>query len=271
VRECLPTFCQTPSLRWGAMKGDVIVFDGDDTLWFVEPLYEDARTEAAAIVAAAGLNAADWESLQRRIDVQYVSSYGVSPKRFPKSCVDAYRMLARQSVHGFDPSVAALVCDAARSVFTRPAKPASGVGHVLDLLRDEFRLVLLTKGEEQIQRKRIADAGLADAFDHVAIVPDKGSREFSEVLAVVGASADSAWSVGNSLASDIKPALSIGMHAIWVDAPVWEYERRDSQICEGTVVTAPDLFSVARILLQDSASVDGPMSWMYPAGEDTGH
>jgi len=29
------------------------VFDGDDTLWFVEPLYDQARSEAAAIVAAA--------------------------------------------------------------------------------------------------------------------------------------------------------------------------------------------------------------------------
>ena len=238
------------------MKRDVIVFDGDDTLWFVEPLYDDARAEAKAIVAAVGLNADDWESLQRRIDVQYVSSYGVSPKRFPKSCVEAYCMLARQSAQGFNPSVATLVRDAARSVFTRTARPASEVSHILGLLHDSFRMMLLTKGEEEIQRKRIADAGLADVFDHIAIVPEKGSREFSDVLAAVGASANSAWSVGNSLASDINPALSIGMRAIWIDAPVWEYERRDSQIGDGCVVSAPDLFSAARILLQNSAAAD---------------
>ena len=73
----------------------VVVFDGDDTLWFVEPLYDDARAEAAAIVAAAGLDAGNWESLQRRIDVRYVPYLGVSSKRFPKSCVEAYRRLVR--------------------------------------------------------------------------------------------------------------------------------------------------------------------------------
>jgi len=229
------------------------VFDGDDTLWFVEPLYDEARNEAAAIVAAAGLDASAWESLQRRIDVQYVASYGVSSKRFPASCVEAYRRLALRGAPVVSPSVETLVRDAACRVFTRTAVPVSGVGRILDQVRGRFRTALLTKGEEAIQRKRIADAGLADAFDYVAIVPDKGPREFSDVLAAVGARAGSAWSVGNSLASDINPALRIGMHAIWIDAPVWEYERRDARAAGGNVISAPDLPTAARILLRGGA------------------
>ena len=65
----------------------------------------------------------------------------------------------------------------------------------------------------------------------------------------------SAWSVGNSLASDINPALRIGMRAIWIDAPVWEYERRDSQMGNRYVVIAPDLSSAIRTLLQNSGGV----------------
>lgn len=160
--------------------------------------------------------------------------------------------LARRSAHGTDPSVEALVGDAARRVFVRTAEPVSGVGNLLYMLRDHFQIVLLTKGEEEVQRKRITDAGLINAFDHIAIVRDKGVREFSEVLAAIGASASSAWSVGNSLASDINPALRIGMCAIWIDAPVWEYERRDSQIGDGCVVIAPDLSSATSTLLKYS-------------------
>lgn len=237
------------------MKRNVIVFDGDDTLWFVESLYDDARAEAATIVAQAGLDANQWERLQRRIDVRFAASYGVSSKRFPKSCVEAYRRLARRSTDGPNSAIETLVRDAARSVFARPAKLVNGVGKILDSLRDDFQIALLTKGEEEIQRKRITDAGLANAFDYVAIVRDKGETEFSAVLAALGASAESAWSVGNSLASDINPALRIGMRAIWIDAPVWEYERRDSRVDDGCVVSVHNLPTAARVLLQNSTGI----------------
>lgn len=237
------------------MRRETIVFDGDDTLWFVEPLYDDARDEAAAIVAAAGLDAHQWESLQRRLDVRYVPRLGVSSERFPKSCVEAYLRLARRSAHGANPSIGMLIRDAARSVFARVAKPVTGVSETLDLLRSHFQITLLTKGEEGIQRKRITDAGLTETFDYVSIVPTKGEREFSEVLAAVRADPHSAWSVGNSLASDINPAIRIGMRAIWIDAPVWEYERRESRIADEECVIAPDLASAARILLQESVDI----------------
>jgi putative hydrolase of the HAD superfamily len=238
------------------MRRNVIVFDGDDTLWFIESLYDDARAEAAAIVARAGLDADHWERLQRRIDVRYVQAYGVSSKRFPNSCVEAYRRLARRSGHGANSSVEALVRDAARSVFERPARPVNEVAKILDTLRDDFQIALLTKGEEAVQRKRIADAGLTEAFDYVAIVRDKGEREFNAVLAELEVSAGSAWSVGNSLASDINPALRIGMRAVWIDAPVWEYERRDSHAGNGWVVAVPDLSTAARILLREVSSTE---------------
>ncbi len=35
----------------------------------------------------------------------------------------------------------------------------------------------------------------------------------------------SSWSVGNSLGSDILPALSCGLLAIWIPAHVWEHEQ----------------------------------------------
>jgi len=72
------------------VKRGLVVFDGDDTLWFVEPLYDDARARAAVIVAEAGLDAARWKSLQRRIDLLAVRRYGVTAQRFPQSCVKAY-------------------------------------------------------------------------------------------------------------------------------------------------------------------------------------
>jgi len=231
------------------MGQPVVVLDGDDTLWFVEPLYDEARAAAAAVVAAAGLDPRQWEALQRRLDVRYVASLGVSPKRFPESCAEAYGRLAARST-SINSTVEASVRAAANSVFLRTAVPVDDVRNIVGRLREAFHVILLTKGDEKVQNKRILDAGLTDAFDLVAIVPDKGIPQFREVLSAMHADASSAWSVGNSLASDINPALRIGMHAIWVDAHVWEYEQREREIGPGDSIKAPDLSSAAQILLE---------------------
>ena len=39
--------------------------------------------------------------------------------------------------------------------------------------------------------------------------------------------ASHSWSVGNSLKSDIMPAIECGLWAAWIETHVWEYERHD--------------------------------------------
>jgi putative hydrolase of the HAD superfamily len=231
------------------MNCQAVIFDGDDTLWFVEQLFDEARDQAAAIVAATGLDALAWDQLERKIDVENVGIMGLSPQRFPTSCVRAYRQLAAELECLPDKQIEARIWDAAYDAFLKMALPAHRVTEILRELSGTFRLALLTKGDEVIQRKRIGDASLADAFDCLAIVPDKGEKEFRDVLAAVGCKPEAAWSVGNSLASDINPALRMGMRAIWIDAHVWEYERRELSPAPGYLVTAQDLRAAADFLL----------------------
>ena len=74
-----------------------VVFDGDDTLWETEPLYDRARSEAAALVAEAGLDPAQFDGLQRQIDVEQVKELGLSSNRFPSSSALAVRELAKRT------------------------------------------------------------------------------------------------------------------------------------------------------------------------------
>jgi putative hydrolase of the HAD superfamily len=232
-----------------------VVLDGDDTLWFVEPLYDDARQLAAGVVHAEGLDQLRWERLERQIDVENVGTFGLSTERFPASCVEAYRRLAAETQCVVSASVETRIRRAAETVFYRKAPSAPELGDLLAKLHEHFTLVLLTKGDEVVQRKRIADAGIADAIDYISIVPEKSEKNFRGVLAAVGSGPDDAWSVGNSLASDINPALRIGMRAIWIKSNVWEYERRESAPEPGNLVIAADLSSAVRALL--AVSTDG--------------
>ena len=63
-----------------------VVFDGDDTLWATERLYDDARTAAQGLVVAAGIDGTRWDLTERKIDQDNVALMGLSAIRFPTSC-----------------------------------------------------------------------------------------------------------------------------------------------------------------------------------------
>ena len=171
------------------MNDAAIVFDGDDTLWLVEHLYDEARADAAAVVAAAGIDPVRWDVLEREIDVRNVERLGVSALRFPTSCVEAYVVAANEQGKTPRGAVSERVRTAATAVFERPAPVVDEAEVVVEQLRSRYSVVLLTKGEPWVQRRRIAQSGLDDAFDLVLIVESKSETEFVQVLREIGASA----------------------------------------------------------------------------------
>ena len=203
----------------------VVIFDGDDTLWATEMLYDRARSDAAEIVAAAGLPANLWEEIERKLDVANVTRFGLSRRRFPTSCVEAYHRVAASSDMTVSDTLERRIRAAAESVFRAAAPTVPGARRVLTAIRRHYRTVLLTQGEPEVQRHRIATSGLVDLFDAVEIVDTKQPSVFAATLTAMAAEPSASWMVGNSVRSDINPAIASGMNAIWVDAHVWEHER----------------------------------------------
>lgn len=223
----------------------LVVVDGDDTLWETEQLYDDARHAARRIVEAAGVDGAAWEALEREIDVENVARFGLSAERFPTSCVDAYRRLAAVP----DEDVAAAVWAAAATVFHTEAPLYPDSEAALALLAQRFLLVLYTKGDEHVQHRRVAQSGLASFFEEIVVTDAKSAASFRDLGERHAAANGHAWSIGNSLRSDILPAVEAGYRAVWVDRHVWEYERRHSQAVPAAVREATSLSEAAAIVL----------------------
>ena len=203
-----------------------IVFDGDDTLWETEALYDDARQRAREVVEDSGLDGERWEALERRIDVANVERFGHGAERFPTSCVEAYDRLSALNGEPVDARIREAVRAAARGVFERPAPLVAHARQTLDALRDlGFRLGLLTKGDAEVQRLRVEQSGLADLFDVIEIVDTKTPEAIGSVVDRLGTPLQGALSVGNSMRSDVLPSLAAGVRPVWIDAHVWEYER----------------------------------------------
>lgn len=204
-----------------------IIFDGDDTLWVTQWLYDQAEVETRLIVEAAGLDGDRWLQLCRERDIANIAKFGFNSGRFPTSVVGAYTQLCEESAVPVQIGTLHQLMRAASSMFQRRAPLVAGAAEVLRALRPDHQLVLLTKGDPVVQRKRLRDSGLAAYFDAVVIVPEKSEAIFRAVLAEVGGVAARSWSVGNSLPSDVAPAIRIGMRGVWIEAHVWDYEKRD--------------------------------------------
>lgn len=226
-----------------------VVFDGDDTLWSTEQLYDDARSRARDVVAESGMDAARWEECERRIDVQNVDKFGFSTERFPASCVQAYEELCRSTGRVRDADTANRVRQAARSAFERDPPLVPGAQETLKSLRARgARLALLTKGDHELQSRRIERSGLSELFDVIQIVPEKSPAVIRDVVAALGVDVGSAWMVGNSIRSDVLPAIDAGLRAVWIRAHVWEYERSYDQDEVERVITASHLAGIPALI-----------------------
>src|SRR5258708_14870716 len=62
-----------------------IIFDGDDTLWNTQALYEAAKNQFVSFLAQYGILDGDVMRRIDEVDAQLVETMGFAPSRFPTS------------------------------------------------------------------------------------------------------------------------------------------------------------------------------------------
>jgi putative hydrolase of the HAD superfamily len=101
--------------------------------------------------------------------------------------------------------------------------PYPGAIETLEELRSRgIALALLTNGEAANQRRSVERHGLEQYFDCIVIEGEFGigkpdGRVFQHALRTLSSKPETTWMIGDSLEADIAPAVSLGMHAVWVD------------------------------------------------------
>ena len=136
-------------------------------------------------------------------------------------------------VAGNDLSITALndLLKHCKQLLHLPATPLPGVETTLAEVRcmmDDVggKMVVFTKGELQDQENKLKRSGLLKYFDDVEITSDKGQAEFLALCEHQQIHPSELLMIGNSLKSDIAPALSIGAWAIHIPFHVtWQLEH----------------------------------------------
>ncbi len=108
------------------------------------------------------------------------------------------------------------ILDAGRDMLSHPVETLPHVQDTLERLSGSYRLIMITKGDLFDQERKLAESGLGGFFDAVEIVSDKTSETYERIFARYGDGPERAMMVGNSLKSDIVPAIKAGSWGVYV-------------------------------------------------------
>jgi putative hydrolase of the HAD superfamily len=201
-----------------------IGFDADDTLWQNEQFFRLTEGRFAALLA----DHADAEDLSRRLletETRNLAAYGYGIKGFTLSMIET----AIEATAGRAPaSVIAEILAAGRDMLNHPIEPLPHARETLEALSRSHRLVLVTKGDLFDQERKLAQSGLGELFHAVEIVSEKNAATYARIFARHGDGPDRAMMVGNSLKSDVLPAIEAGSFGVHVPHDLtWPLEHAE--------------------------------------------
>jgi putative hydrolase of the HAD superfamily len=215
-----------------------IGFDADDTLWHHERFYQLTQQRFAELLREH----ADPHHLAEHLlaaERRTVGHYGFGVKGFTLSMIETAVEITDGRVPG---KVIGEIIEAGREMLRHPIEPMPHAEETLKALGGAYRLVLITKGELLDQERKLAASGLGDYFDAVEIVSDKTSEVYARLFDRHAGDAVHAMMVGNSLASDVVPALRAGAHGVHVPSDYnWELDAHKEPITDPRFHRVPDL------------------------------
>ena len=213
-------------------KFKVIAFDADDTLWDCQGHFEQVEEHLYSLIRPYCEN-----PRQELFDTESANmeDLGYGCKAFTISILETAMRVAGNDISSSELSELLRDC---KRLLHLPATPLPEVEQTLGRLRTKIleqredggsvRMVVFTKGELQDQENKLKRSGLLKYFDDVEITSDKTQREFLALCEHQQIHPSQLLMIGNSLKSDIAPALAIGAWAIHIPFHVtWQLEHFD--------------------------------------------
>lgn len=203
-----------------------IGFDADDTLWQNEQFFRLTEKHFATLLADHG----DAEHISARLleaEKRNLAVYGFGIKGFTLSMIETAIEVTEGRVPG---STIAEILAAGRDMLGHPVEALPHARETVEKLAGAYHLVLITKGDLFDQERKLAASGLGDLFDAVEIVSDKSAVTYARIFGRHG-SPQTSMMVGNSLKSDVVPAIEAGSWGVYVPHELtWVLEHAEPPV-----------------------------------------
>ena len=220
------------------MRGiKVIAFDADDTLWDCQGYFENVEEHLYSLIRPFCENP---KQELFNTESANMEDLGYGCKAFTISIIETALRVGGNDITSTELSDLLKDC---KRLLHLPATPLPEVESTLQTLRDSIdtsnlspltphlsplKMVVFTKGELQDQENKLKRSGLLKYFDDVEITSDKSQKEFLALCEHQDIHPSELLMIGNSLKSDIAPALAIGAWAIHIPFHItWQLEHFD--------------------------------------------
>ncbi|WGW05345.1 HAD family hydrolase [Tropicibacter oceani] len=207
-----------------AQKLQTIGFDADDTLWHNERFFHLTQQRFAELLA----DHAPRDHLDARLlaaERRNIGHYGFGVKGFTLSMIET----AIEVTEGRVPAeVISKLLLAGREMLDHPMELLPHARQAVEAVAGQYHVLLITKGDLLHQERKLAQSGLGDLFDGVEIVSDKQAATYARIFGAAPGGAGAAMMVGNSMKSDVIPAIEAGGWGVFVPHDLaWDLEHAE--------------------------------------------
>lgn len=208
---------------------ELVLVDFDDTLVETAPAFHGAREALFRRLSFEGFQEEEVSRVHYHVvEPELLVLFGMGPFRLEPSFRDTYVRLCVAEGRTPDPAVAD-ECGALGRDFMGSPPLLEGALEALRELRNHVPTVIYSQASHpEYQLGRMMEAGVTRilAEDRICITPRKTPASYRAAIESFGAEDPSmTLMIGNSLRSDINPALEAGAQAILVEPyEMWEYD-----------------------------------------------
>ncbi|WP_395014907.1 HAD family hydrolase [Dongia sp.] len=201
-----------------------VALDADDTLWHNESIFHLTQDHYVGLLKDYG----EPDHMRARlleVEIKNLKLYGYGVKSFTLSMIETAIDLTRGAV----PAKTIMeILNLGRAMLEHPVEPLPGVAETLEALQGGYRLVMVTKGDLMNQEQKLARSGLGDFFQAIEIVSEKDANTYRRIVARQGIQAAATVMIGNSMKSDVLPALEAGLWGIHIPYHItWAHEHAE--------------------------------------------
>jgi putative hydrolase of the HAD superfamily len=172
--------------------------------------------------------------------------YGYGIKGFVLSMIETALEVTENRVPGH---VVRELIEAGQDMLGHPIDLLPHARAAVSALAADHTLVLITKGDLLDQERKLAQSGLGDLFDGVEIVSEKTPATYRNIFAARGVSPEQSMMVGNSLRSDVIPAIETGAWGVYVPHDLtWALEHAEPPTDHPRFHTLPNLGALSELV-----------------------